>query len=39
MNKLKEISDLIKQWVKDNPKSALLIGVFIAGFIFGSIIF
>jgi len=39
MNKLKEISAVIKQWVKDNPKHALLIGVFIAGFILGSIIF
>jgi predicted negative regulator of RcsB-dependent stress response len=39
MNKLKEISDAIKQWIKDNPKSALVIGVFIAGFILGSIIF
>ena len=39
MNKLKEVSDLIKQWIKDNPKRALIIGVFIAGFILGSIIF
>jgi hypothetical protein len=39
MNKLKEISDVIKQWVKDNPKQAFIIGIFLAGFILGSIIF
>jgi hypothetical protein len=39
MNKLKEISGIIVQWAKDNPKQALVIGIFIAGFILGAIIF
>jgi ElaB/YqjD/DUF883 family membrane-anchored ribosome-binding protein len=39
MNKLKEITDSAKQWIKHNPKQSLWIAIFVAGFLIGAILF
>ena len=39
MDKLKQISDAIKNWIKNNPKQATVVAIFIAGFLLGAILF
>jgi len=39
MKKVKELAQKVKDWVKANPKKALLVALFVAGVVVGGKVF